>query len=143
MNTVEHVIDLNSEEANQLFAIRKQVFVVEQKVDHQLEHDVYDETAHHYLAYADNVPCGAARFRFTDKGIKLERFAVLADFRNKKVGVALLKKVLEDCLSSNKKIYLHAQITASGFYLKNGFIEEGEHFFEAGIEHVVMIYNNK
>ena len=143
MIKVKNITDINSEEANQLFAIRKQVFVVEQKVDHQLEHDFYDETAHHYLAYADNFPCGAARFRVTDKGIKLERFAVLKEFRNKNVGVALLKKVLEDCHSSNKKIYLHAQITAYGFYLKNGFIEEGEHFFEAGIEHVVMIYKNK
>jgi predicted GNAT family N-acyltransferase len=143
MINVKHITDLKSKEAQHLFAIRNEVFVIEQKVDHQLEHDAYEETAAHYLAYIDDIPCGAARYRQTEKGIKLERFAVLADFRNKKIGVALLKKVLEDCLSSNKKIYLHAQITAYGFYLKNGFIEDGEHFFEAGIEHVVMIYNNK
>ena len=143
MITVQQITDLAGEEAQQLFSIRNQVFVVEQKVDHQLEHDAYDETAQHYIACYDDIACGAARYRHTEKGIKLERFAVLAGFRNKNVGVALLKKILEDCLSSNKKIYLHAQISACGFYLKNNFIEEGEHFYEAGIEHVVMIYNNK
>ncbi len=143
MILVKHITDLNSDEAQQLFAIRNQVFVVEQKVDHQLEHDSHDATAQHYLAYFNETPCGAARYRQTEKGIKLERFAMLSDFRNKNIGVAVLKKVLEDCLSSNKKIYLHAQISAYGFYLKNGFVDEGDHFFEAGIEHVMMVYKSK
>lgn len=142
MIKVKHITDSKSDEAKQLFAIRNQVFVIEQKVDHQLEHDAHDNTAQHYLASYNETPCGAARYRYTEKGIKLERFAVLNEFRNKNVGVALLKKVLEDCLSSNKKIYLHAQISAYGFYKKNGFVEEGAHFYEAGIEHVIMVYNN-
>jgi len=142
MITVKKIIDLKSEEALQLFSIRHKVFVLEQKVDHKLEHDSNEDTSFHYLAYFNQTPCGAARYRLTNNGIKLERFAVLAAYRNKSVGVALLKKILEDCLSSNKKIYLHAQISAYNFYHKNGFIEVGEHFYEAGIEHVEMIYNN-
>ncbi|MFI5222179.1 MAG: GNAT family N-acetyltransferase, partial [Bacteroidia bacterium] len=78
----------------------------------------------------------------TTNGIKLERFAVLKNFRNQKVGEALLKKILNDVPKDQGIIYLHAQITAEGFYLKNNFKPVGEHFGEAGIEHVKMNYNN-
>lgn len=137
------IADLNSTEAQHVFAVRKTVFVDEQKVDHNLEYDAHEKTATHYLAYCDEKPCGAARFRKTDKGIKLERFAVLKEYRGKQVGLALLKKVMEDVIPLKQKIYLHAQISAHGFYLKNGFEEEGKHFYEANIEHVIMVYQFK
>ena len=33
---------------------------------------------------------------------------------------------------------LHAQVGAEGFYARQGFLPEGERFFEAGIEHQSM-----
>lgn len=35
-------------------------------------------------------------------------------------------------------VVLHAQMTAKGFYLKNGYAEEGEPFLEDDIMHVRM-----
>ncbi|MEO8147004.1 MAG: GNAT family N-acetyltransferase [Bacteroidia bacterium] len=140
MLTVKRISDLQSEEAKQLFEIRNTVFVIEQHVDHDLEYDEHENEASHYLAYFGNRPCGAARWRFTESGIKLERFAVLAPFRSKDVGLALLDAILNDVIPLNKKIYLHAQMSAYGFYAKHGFMEEGDHFWEANIEHVTMVY---
>nr|GFD49624.1 hypothetical protein [Tanacetum cinerariifolium] len=53
-------------------------------------------TTRHYLARVDGQPAGAARWRPTANGVKLERFAVLDEFRNQGVGEALVKQVLAD-----------------------------------------------
>lgn len=120
--------------------IRRQVFVIEQNIDEKLELDEFDILSKHYLAIYNNVPIGTARWRQTKHGIKLERFAVLSDYRNKNIGKVILEKILNDITPLNKAVYLDAQISAVNFYLKNGFITIGNHFFEAGIEHVKMEY---
>jgi predicted GNAT family N-acyltransferase len=120
--------------------IRKEVFVIGQNIDPTLECDENEETAIHYLLTENGIPVGAARRRETAKGIKLERFAILPDYRNKGLGNILLDKVLQDVKPLNKLIYLHSQINAASLYLRNGFIAIGEHFYEAGIEHIYMEY---
>ena len=118
--------------------IRKTVFVHEQHCPEDIEWE-FEEESHHFLATVNDTPAGTARWRETGKGIKLERFAVLKEFRGSDVGTALLHTVLKDVPKDGRKIYLHAQISAEGFYLKNGFTPEGEHFWEADIEHVTMV----
>ncbi len=122
------------------FAIRKKVFVIEQKVDPDLEYDEFEDNAQHYLVYLDKNPVATARRRETEKGIKLERFAVLKDFRNKGIGTELLKFVLKDVIPLSKYIYIHSQINALNFYLRNGFKIKGSKFIEADIEHYFMRY---
>lgn len=122
-------------------AIRYEVFVMEQKVDEREEYDEFEETSHHFLALADNRAAGTARWRKTDKGYKLERFAVVESFRKSGVGSALVKAVLEEVLplrKSDELIYLHAQVQALPFYAKLGFEEFGEEFVEAEILHRKM-----
>lgn len=120
------------------FAIRKKVFVDEQGVDPKLEWDNEDVSTH-FIALLDNQPCGACRYRKTDKGYKLERFAVLKEFRGKRVGLALVAAVLADLPENAGDIYLNAQADAVGLYAKFGFAVEGEQFEEAGIQHFRMI----
>ncbi|GAB2953885.1 GNAT family N-acetyltransferase [Hymenobacter coalescens] len=124
------------------FAIRHEVFVQGQGVPAEKEHDPHDQTdAAHYLARtAGGTPCGAARWRVTENGVKLERFAVLADYRNQQVGAALLQAVLRDVAAAypEAEVYLHAQLAAVRFYLRHGFETVGEQFTEAGIEHYKM-----
>lgn len=124
------------------FRVREQVFVLEQQVPREAENDAFEETARHYLAYCEGVPCGAARWRVTDQGIKLERFAVLQDYRNKQVGAALLKLVLEDVQAdyAGTKVYLNAQLPAVNFYKRHGFVPEGDMFTECDIQHYKMVY---
>ncbi|WP_207427249.1 GNAT family N-acetyltransferase [Pedobacter sp. SYSU D00535] len=122
-----------------VFAIRREVFVVEQNCPPELEWEFEDESTH-FLATVDDSPAGAARWRRTDKGFKLERFAVLKPFRGKGVGQALVKAVLGDLPRSADYIYLNAQVQAMGMYAKLGFVAEGEQFEEAGIQHYKMVF---
>lgn len=125
------------EELESAFAIRRKVFVDEQGVDPKLEWDNEDVSTH-FLALLDNQPCGACRYRKTDKGYKLERFAVLKEFRGKRVGQALVAAALDD-IPDNADIYLNAQHDAVSLYAKFGFSVEGEAFEEAGIQHFKMV----
>jgi len=122
------------------FAIRTNVFVEELNIDPTLEADEFDKTAHHYLLVENDIPVGAARWRETSNGIKLERFAVPKAHRCKGFGDYLVKEVLKEVLPMQKKIYLHSQHTAVNLYLRNGFEIIGEPFFEAGIKHFYMEY---
>ncbi len=119
--------------------IRRKVFVEEQGVDATLEYD-HEEEAHHYLLFLGEKPVATARWRETEKGIKLERFAVLSSFRNRGIGEIILREVLKDVTATGKLIYLHSQIRAVPFYERNGFIKEGPIFTEAGIDHFLMKY---
>ncbi|SHN01313.1 Predicted N-acyltransferase, GNAT family [Cyclobacterium lianum] len=124
------------------FAIREAVFVEEQQVAPEEEYDEYEQQATHFLALIGPQEAGTARWRFTDKGIKLERFAVLKAFRGRGVGNALVKAVLADInnhpLSLGKTVYLHGQVQAMGLYEKSGFRKSGELFVECNIEHYLM-----
>lgn len=136
------VVSFNFDEKNfadQAFEIRRKVFVDEQGVGRNDEYDQYETVAHHYLAYSNSLPVGAARWRETPGGIKLERFAVLKEYRNKGIGGMLLKKILRDTQKSGKTIYLHAQLAAVNFYEREGFKISGELFSEANIQHYKMV----
>ena len=130
------------EDLAKVYSIREQVFVVEQQVPRDAEYDQFEPTARHYLAELDGIPCGAARWRETEKGIKLERFAVLEPYRNKQVGAKLLQAVLDDIknVQASPCIYLHAQLPAVNFYKRHGFKTEGDMFVECDIKHYKMIY---
>jgi predicted GNAT family N-acyltransferase len=121
--------------------IRTEVFVKEQNVDPVLEYE-HEEEGHFYLMYLDKNPVATARWRTTEKGIKLERFAILKEYRNKGLGSVLLTEVMKDVLNLKQKIYLHAQLKAVPFYKRAGFVKEGGIFSEAGIEHYLMEYKH-
>lgn len=126
------------EELEIAFAIRRKVFVEEQGVDPKLELD-NEELSVHFIALLDHMPCGACRYRKTDKGYKLERFAVLKEFRGKRVGQALVAAVLDDIPDAAEIIYLNAQVDAVSLYAKFGFAVDGDEFEEAGIKHFMMV----
>lgn len=121
-----------------VFVIRKEVFVGEQNCPPELEWE-HEEESNHFLAVVDNEPAGASRWRKTDKGYKLERFAVLKQFRGSGVGQALVQAVLDDLPDDATYVYLHAQIQAVTLYERFGFEKTGPEFEEAGIRHYKMI----
>lgn len=125
------------------FAIRRQVFVDEQKVSAEEEYDEFESSSTHFLARFDTIPCGTARWRRTSNGVKLERFAVLKAYRNRGVAKALVQAVLNDIFGQQpepiERIYLHAQVTAMPLYAGFGFVPVGPLFDEAGIQHQKMV----
>ena len=120
--------------------IRKKVFIDEQKVPVDIEIDGFDSEAEHFIAYLDDKTIGCARIRSKDYKAKLERIAIIKEFRGKGFGSKLTKFLIRYCKNKNfKEIYLHSQTNVSDFYKKLGFKAKRKHFFEAGIEHVEMI----
>ncbi|MFC2100292.1 GNAT family N-acetyltransferase [Bacteroidota bacterium] len=124
------------------FTIRTKVFVEEQHVEPCLEYDGYDQNAQHYLVLKNDEAVGTARWRYTEKGIKLERFAILSKYRNDGIGSVLLKEVLQDIIKLNKTIYLHSQLRAVPYYERMGFQKQGKLFEEAGIQHYFMVFTH-
>ncbi|MCH6234762.1 GNAT family N-acetyltransferase [Cognataquiflexum rubidum] len=138
--SVEKVV--TKEQLKTVFGIREEVFVIEQEVDPAEEYDEFEDTSIHFLAKSKGEPAGTARWRFTDKGVKLERFAVLKPMRGKGVGFALVDAVVGDIKlhpdSKGKKLYLHAQLDAMPLYAKFGFQKVGDMFEECNIKHFKM-----
>jgi predicted GNAT family N-acyltransferase len=116
------------------------VFIEEQNIPEYIEIDVNEEKANYILAYVEGQPVGTARWRETKLGIKLERFAVLPQFRSYGIGKKLTRFILNK-MNSQKSIYLNAQESVIPFYKKCGFQTVGPKFDEAnGISHQKMIY---
>ena len=124
------------------FHIREEVFVVEQEVAAEEEFDEFEDESHHFVALdANDVPVGSARWRHTDKGIKLERFTAKQTMRGKGLGTAIVQAVMDDIAATAEPgtyLYMHAQLPAVNLYLKFGFQTEGDQFDECGIMHYLM-----
>ena len=127
------------EEYRDILDIRKKVFIEEQNVPLNIEIE-YEEDSNHVICYLDKFPVGTGRWRNTKNGIKLERFAVLKDFRKYGIGKEIVNFILSE-ISSNNTIYLHAQEAVVDFYKKLGFKVSGDKFYEADILHSKMIYS--
>lgn len=138
--TVEKITDKKA--LDEAFKIRELVFVIEQNVDSEEEYDEFEPISSHFLAKIEDIPVGTARWRFTENGVKLERFAVLKEARGQGVGKALVSAVLQDVNSNpeakGKKKYLHSQLSAMPLYSTFGFEKVGEMFKECDIQHFKM-----
>ncbi|MFT5640097.1 MAG: putative GNAT family N-acyltransferase [Cyclobacteriaceae bacterium] len=133
----------NSEELKtKSFQIRHEVFVKEQLVSHEDEFDEFENISRHFVALdSEESPVGAARWRRTDKGIKLERFAVAKEARGKGIGSMLVQAVLDDIFElqgDGQYLYLHAQLSAIPLYQKFSFKIVGPQFEECDIQHFKM-----
>lgn len=124
------------------FSIRRDVFVKEQNISEKIEFDDENFDATYFIAQYNNIFVGTARYRFTDLGIKLERFAVLKSYRNLGIGKELVLYILNS-IKDKKLIYLHAQESVTDFYSRLGFKRIGSQFFEAEIPHQKMIYYHR
>lgn len=119
--------------------VRWRVFVEEQGVPATLERDPHDASCPYVLALLDGEPVGAARYRETEAGTKIERVAVLAEHRGCGAGAGMVRYVLAQ-LPPGRSVYVHAQQSATAFWARMGFAEEGAAFVEAGIGHRRMVY---
>ena len=120
--------------------IREQVFISEQHVPIEIEQDGKDSECGHILLWTEGIPVGTLRFRETEEGIKLERIAILKEYRGRHLGKLLIREGIRAVRMNylEGKIYIHAQQHASSFYASVGFEESGEQTVEANIPHTTM-----
>ena len=129
----------NKSDLEKAMVIRRKVFVDEQNVPECIEIDEFETESTHILALQNGQPVGTARWRVTTTGIKLERYAVLPEYRGSHIGAALLKFTLNN-IDTETTVYLFSQISAVGFYKKYGFANRGKIFYEANIPHRKMVF---
>ncbi|MFF9640145.1 GNAT family N-acetyltransferase [Kitasatospora aureofaciens] len=134
----------------QVRAVRREVFVVEQNVPEELEYDEYDATSVHVLAVgADDAALGTGRLIFGEEALKLTggvegrvllgRLAVLAAARGTGLGVELVRAIeAAGRERGGVEVELHAQVRALGFYERLGYVAEGPVYDDAGIPHRTM-----
>ena len=122
--------------------IRQIVFRDEQKVSYQ-EDEVYEEQikAKTYLIYFKEKVIGTIRYRYINDAYKIERFAILKEYRGLGYGKEVLNYFANMIWEKYNPctIYLNGQMHAFEFYKKCGFSPVGEIFQEANIDHIKMI----
>src|SRR5690625_4176935 len=93
----------------------------------------------HLLGKYENTPVAASRIRFVEDYAKLERIAVLKDFRGKNFGADMVVAMEEVILTHNcNHAVLNAQVYAEAFYKKLGYTKISDVFMDAGIPHITM-----
>ncbi|MBC8134562.1 MAG: GNAT family N-acetyltransferase [Fibrella sp.] len=119
--------------------VRDVVFVQEQNVPVELEHDEFDADALHILAIETKTkePVGTARVLDKGDGVaKIGRVAVLKEYRGRGIGQALMQAVFKTTRELNfTSLLLDAQVSVIPFYENLGFVAEGGVFDDAGIPH--------
>jgi len=117
--------------------LRLAVFVHEQRVPEELEHDEWDARSLHALA-SDERGRVLGTARLLPDG-HIGRMAVAAAARGRGVGSVLLQSLLAAAARrGHTEVQLHAQVSAQPFYARHGFEAIGAPFMEAGIEHRTM-----
>ncbi len=130
----------NEQEQEQIYALRTEVFVEEQRVPPEIELDAEDARALHILAEEDGICVGCARLLLSDQDAHIGRLAVKKEYRCRGIGSKICQFIVDDCRKRGyTDIWLHAQCHAVNFYESLGFCVQGECFWEAGIEHVKMV----
>ncbi len=142
---VRHVTDID--ELAAAYAVRHDVFVVEQGVPPELELDNLDATADHLVAYDGERAVGAGRLVVEAAGFEgadptlgpvghLGRIAVRAQDRGRGLGVALVVALEARAVQRRLAIAaLSAQTHALGFYERLGYAAHGPEFDDAGLPH--------
>lgn len=123
-----------------LSRVRRAVFIEEQGVPEALEWDGADAAALHALATTEGEEAiGTARLIIHGTLAHIGRMAVLAPWRGRGVGSAMLRLLLEEAGARGATgAFLNAQTKALPFYERFGFRREGEQFLDAGIPHYRM-----
>lgn len=122
--------------------IRKSVFIQEQGIDPAIEIDGLDQASYHLVAYLDGQAIACLRLRPLNQtpALKVQRLAVLKDFRQQGFGLYLLKACESWARQAGYQVlHLASQIQALPFYLKAGFLPTSKPtYYKAGIVHQDM-----
>jgi predicted GNAT family N-acyltransferase len=127
------------EEVGQALRLRERVFCGEQGVDPLVERDGRDPDALHVVAVEDDRVVGTCRLVLHHDVAFLGRLAVERELRRRGIGAAVLREAERAARQQGaSRIALHAQLAARSLYSGDGYVERGEPFVEAGIDHVAM-----
>ena len=122
--------------------VRTEVFLQEQQIPVALEWDDDDATALHAVAFNRlGMPVATGRLlQHAPQVARIGRMAVTRTLRGGGLGRDLLRSLIAAAVQrGDREVMLHAQRSAEGFYVRQGFVARGQPFDEAGIPHVEMV----
>ena len=124
---------------NAAFALRREVFVWEQKVPEAEENDADDLTATHFVAIVDGEVVGTLRLLDKPEHIKIGRVAVRLAFRGRGIAKAMILTAMDHARAAgHERFYLTAQSDKLAFYERLGFAAFGPEFEDGGMPHRAM-----
>lgn len=125
---------------NAAFALRREVFVIEQQIPEAEEFDADDLAATHLVAIAAGNVVGTLRIIWTDEHVKLGRVVVAQLWRGQGISTRLLRHAMDLAQGKGEsRFYLTAQHDKLAVYEKLGFVAFGEPFDDgSGILHLKM-----
>lgn len=127
------------DQIQEVFNIRRTVFVEEQQVPLEEEIDEYENDSTHFVLYDQNHAVGAGRFRVLEGVGKVERICVLKSLRGKGAGRELMLAIEEYAKRQPlSQLKLNAQTYAIPFYEGLGYKVTSDEFMDAGIPHKTM-----
>ncbi len=139
MKDLEIRLIKNKKELEEVFKVREVVFIKGQNCPRECEMDGLDDDAEHIIVKNRGKTIGCARVRFLENKAKLERIALLENYRGKGFGREIMNYLIKYCKGRKvEEIFLHSQVYVKDFYKKFGFKPRGKVFLEVGIEHIEM-----
>lgn len=128
-----------NDDLSEVFRIREEVFVKEQNIARELEHDALDQGAIHVLIHDHGCNVATGRLLCLDGSYSIGRVAVVKEERGKYYGDFVVRILVDKAFRLGaKEIAIDAQSQTVPFYEKIGFVVDGEECIKAGIPHVPM-----
>lgn len=118
--------------------IREEVFCNEQGFKN--EFDETDNVSVHFVAFENDVPIATCRIYLNGENIYcIGRIAVIKAFRGKNIGARIIEEA-ENYIrkKGGTKIIISAQTRVEEFYRKQGYLPDGEIYFDEYCPHIKM-----
>lgn len=129
--------ELSAETAYRLWALRSEVFVVEQDCPYlDLDGRDLEPGTRHLWVERDGTPVATLRLLDDGDGLRIGRVATRADARGDGLAAALVTEALS--LAGERGVVLDAQSHLVDWYERFGFAPSGRGFLEDGIPHTPM-----
>lgn len=139
MQTTILIVPPFSTLCNAAFGLRREVFVWEQKVPEEDEHDADDMTATHFVAVVAGEVVGTLRLIDKPEHIKIGRVAVRQAFRGHGIAKKMILAAMDHARAQGRdRFYLTAQSDKLSMYEKLGFAAFGPEFQDGGMPHRAM-----
>ena len=144
MTTTILIVPPFSTLCNAAFALRREVFVWEQKVPEAEENDADDLTATHFVAILAGEVVGTLRLLDKPEHVKIGRVAVRQAFRGRGIAKAMIATAMDHARARGRdRFYLTAQSDKLAFYERLGFAAFGPEFQDGGMPHRAMRSYNR
>ena len=140
MFKIKHFNELTSNELYEICKSRYEVFACEQKIINENDFDDIDKDCYHIFKTENNKIISYARIipkQFSPyENPSIGRVLVLKEYRGKKIAKEMMDVAIRFIINNLNEEYI------KNLYLSCGFKEVSDIYYEAGIPHIKMIFEN-